>query len=135
MLRTVLGIIAGVLLAFAVLIGLEMAGHAAMPAPAGLDPTDPEDLKQMVAAAPLAAKAWVVFGWFVATLAGGWLARRLSGKGWAGWVIAGLILLGGIANIMMIPHPLWMQIAAVAAPLLAGAIVMRLPFGGSASVS
>ncbi len=50
-------------------------------------------------------------------------------------IIAGLILLGGIANIMMIPHPLWMQIAAVAAPLLAGAIVMRLVSGGSASVS
>lgn len=135
MLRTVLGIVAGVLLAFAVLIGLEMAGHAAMPPPAGLDPSKPEDLKQMVAAAPLAAKAWVVFGWFVAALAGGWLARRLSGKGWAGWIIAGLILLGGIANIMMIPHPLWMQIAAVAAPLLAGAIVMRLPSAGSAAVS
>jgi hypothetical protein len=135
MLRTVSGIIAGVLLAFAVLIGLEMAGHAAMPPPTGLDPGDPEDLKQMVASAPLAAKAWVVFGWFVATLAGGWLARRLSGKGWAGWVIAGLILLGGIANIMMIPHPLWMQVAAVAAPLLAGVIVMRLPYGGSAAAA
>ena len=135
MLRTVLGIVAGVLLAFAALIGLEMAGHAAMPPPAGLDLTNPEDLKQMVAAAPLAAKAWVVFGWFVAPLAGGWLARRLSGKGWAGWIIAGLILLGGIANILMIPHPLWMQIAAVAAPLLAGAVVMRLPSAGSAAVS
>ena len=135
MLRTVLGIVADVLLAFAVLIGLEMAGDAAMPPPARLDPTNPEDLKQMVAAAPLAAKAWVVFGWFVAPLAGGWLARRLSGKGWAGWIIAGLILLGGIANILMIPHPLWMQIAAVAAPLLAGAVVMRLPSAGSAAVS
>ena len=135
MLRTVLGIVAGVMLAFAALIGLEMAGHAAMPPPAGLGPSNPEDLKQMVAAAPLAAKAWVVFGWFVAPLAGGWLARRLSGKGWAGWIIAGLILLGGIANILMIPHPLWMQIAAVAAPLVAGAVVMRLPSPGSAAVS
>ena len=61
MLRTVLGIVAGVLLAFAVLIGLEMAGHAAMPPPAGLDPSKPEDLKQMVAAAPLAAKASTLF--------------------------------------------------------------------------
>ncbi len=135
MLRTVLGIVAGVLLAFAVLMGLEMAGHAAMPPPAGLDPADPEDLKQMVASASLAAKAWVVFAWFAAALAGGWLARRLSRKDWAGWVIAGLIVLGGVANILMIPHPLWMQIAAVAAPLLGGWIVTRLPVGGSARVS
>ena len=135
MLRTILGIIAGVVLAAVVMMGLEMAGHAAMPPPAGLDPADPEDLKQMVASASLAAKAWVVFGWFAAALAGGWLARRLSRTGWAGWVIAGLIVMGGVANIMMIPHPLWMQIAAVAAPLLGGWIVTRLPAGGGASVS
>jgi len=129
MLRTVLGIVAGVVLAFVVLMGLEMAGHAAMPPPAGLDPTNPEDLKRMVASSPMAAKAWVVFAWFAATVAGGWLARRLSRTGWAGWAIAGLIAAGGVANILMIPHPLWMQIAAVAAPLLGGWVVTRLPAG------
>ena len=135
MLRIILGIVAGVVLAFVVLTGLQMAGHAIMPPPAGLDPADPEDLKQMVASASLAAKAWVVFAWFAATLAGGWLARRLSRTGWAGWFIGGLIVVGGIANMIMIPHPLWMQITAVAAPLLAGWIVTRLPAGGSAPVS
>ena len=129
MLRTILGIVAGVVVAFVVLMGLEMAGHAAMPPPAGLDPADPEDLKQMVASASTAAKAWVVFAWFAAAVAGGWVARRLSRASWAGWVIAGLIVVGGIANIMMIPHPLWLQIAAVVAPLLGGWLVTRLPAG------
>ena len=129
MLRTILGIVAGVVVAFVVLMGLEMAGHAAIPPPAGLDPADPEDLKQMVASASTAAKAWVVFAWFAAVVAGGWVARRLSRASWAGWVIAGLIVVGGIANIMMIPHPLWMQIAAVVAPLLGGWLVTRLPAG------
>ena len=129
MLRTILGIVAGVVVAFVVLMGLEMAGHAAMPPPAGLDPADPEDLKQMVASASTAAKAWVVFAWFAAAVAGGWVARRLSRASWAGWVIAGLIVVGGIANIMMIPHPLWMLIAAVAVPLLGGWLVTRLPAG------
>ena len=129
MLRTILGIVAGVVVAFVVLMGLEMAGHAAMPPPAGLDPADPEDLKQMVASASTAAKAWVVFAWFAAVVAGGWVAGRLSRASWAGWVIAGLIVVGGIANIMMIPHPLWMQIAAVVAPLLGGWLVTRLPAG------
>ena len=129
MLRTILGIVAGVVVAFVVLMGLEMAGHAAMPPPAGLDPADPEDLKQMVASASTAAKAWVVFAWFAAAVAGGWLARRLSRASWAGWVIAGLIVVGGIAHLMMIPHPLWMQIAAVVAPLLGGWLVTRLPAG------
>ena len=135
MLRTILGIVAGVVLAFVVMMALEMAGHAMMPPPAGLDPADPEDLKQMVASVSLAAKAWVVFGWFAAAIAGGWLARRISRTGWAGWVIAGLIVVGGIANFMMIPHPLWMQIASIAVPLIGGWIVTRLSVGGRVMVS
>ncbi|MBU4040203.1 MAG: hypothetical protein KKG27_10630 [Alphaproteobacteria bacterium] len=131
MLRIFLGILAGVALAFVVMMALEMVSYVAFPPPAGLDPADPEDVRRMVAAAPLAAKAWVAFGWFVSAVAGGWLARRLSRTEWGGWVIAGLIAIGGLANVMMIPHPLWMQIAAVAAPLLGGWIVTRLPVGGS----
>ncbi|HRJ63605.1 MAG TPA: hypothetical protein PLR59_04590, partial [Brevundimonas sp.] len=86
MLRTILGIVAGAVVAILTVMGLEMIGHAAMPPPAGLDPADPEDLKQMVAAASTAAKAWVVFAWFGAVVTGGWVARRLSRKAWAGWV-------------------------------------------------
>ncbi len=132
MLRTILGIVAGVVLAFVVIMALELVSYVAFPPPAGLDPADPEDVKRIAAAAPMAAKVWVVFCWFAGALAGGWLARRLSRTGWAGWVMAGLIAVGGIANVLMIPHPLWMQIAAVAAPLLGGWIVTRLPVGGSA---
>ena len=33
----------------------------------------------------------------------------------------------GVATLFMIPHPLWMQVAAVAAPLLGGWIGLRLP--------
>jgi hypothetical protein len=131
MLRTILGIVAGVVLAFVIIMALEMVSYVAFPPPAGLDPADPEDVKRIVAAAPLAAKIWVVFCWFAGSLSGGWLARRLSRTSWAGWVIAGLIAVGGIANVMMIPHPLWMQIAAVAAPLLGGWLVTRLPTGGT----
>ena len=135
MLRTILGIVAGVVLAFVVIMALEMVSYVAFPPPAGLDPADPEDVKRIAAAAPMAAKVWVVFCWFAGALAGGWLARRLSRTSWAGWVIAGLIAVGGIANVLMIPHPLWMQIAAVAAPLLGGWIVTRLPVAGSAPVA
>lgn len=135
MLRTVLGILAGVVLAFVVMMAMEMVSYAAFPPPAGLDPSDPEDVRQIVASASLAAMAWVVFGWFVSAVAGGWLARRLSRRDWAGWVIAGLIAVGGIANVFMIPHPLWMQIAAVAAPLLGGWMVTFLPAKTSAPVS
>jgi hypothetical protein len=127
MLRLFLGLAAGVVVAFVTMIVLEVIGFVVFPPPAGLNPADPDDVKLMMAAAPLAAKAWVVFGWFAAALAGGWLARRLAQRPWAGWVIAGMIVLGGVVNLMQIPHPLWMQLATFAAPLLGGWIVMQLP--------
>lgn len=130
MLRLFLGLAAGVVVAFLAVFALEVVGFVVFPPPAGLNPADPDDAKLIVAAAPLVAKAWVVFGWFAAALAGGWLARRLAQRDWAGWVIAGMIILGGVVNLMQTPHPLWMQIATFAAPLLGGWIVTLLPVAG-----
>ncbi|MGV8929132.1 MAG: hypothetical protein ACOH1E_05240 [Brevundimonas sp.] len=129
MLRLVSGLIAGVVAAFVVMMALELIGFFMFPPPAGLNPADAEDVRQMMAAAPLAAKVWVVFGWFVAAVAGGWLARRLTRWHRAGWVIVGLIVLGGVFNLIQIPHPLWMQIATFVVPMLAGWIVTQLPAG------
>jgi hypothetical protein len=135
MLRLFLGLAAGVVVAFVAMTALQVVGFLVFPPPAGLNPADPDDVKLMLAAASLAAKAWVVFSWFAAALAGGWLARRLSRRDWGGWVIAGMIVLGGIFNLIEIPHPLWMQIATFAAPLLGGWLVTLLPVRGADPVS
>jgi hypothetical protein len=76
-----------------------------------------------VLAAPMTAKAMITGGGFIATLAGGLIAVRISGWEQAGWIVAGLIAATGLAITLIFPHPLWMQIASVVTPLLAGAVV------------
>lgn len=120
MLRIILGILAGAVLAMLIVAGLETAGHLVFPPPPGIDVTDPEQLAALMPLVPMGAKIWVVAAWGLGALGGGLAAILISRRSWTAWVIAGLIACAGVATILMIPHPLWMQVAAVAAPLLGG---------------
>lgn len=120
--RKLLGIVIGAAVAVGVVFGLETLDQHIFSWPQ-VDFHDVAGLRAMIEGAPMTAKAMVVGGWFLGALAGGLIAVRVAGWAWAGWIIALLVIAGGVANVVMIPHPLWMQIAAIAAPLLAGVVV------------
>ncbi len=120
--RKVLGILVGAIAGVGVIYGLEQLDHRMFSWP-DLDLRDLAALKAQIEAAPMTAKAMVVGGWFMGAMAGGLIAVRVSGWAWAGWVVTALAIAGGVANVLLVPHPLWMQIGAVVAPLLAGVVV------------
>ena len=117
-----LGVLAGIVVAVAVIFGLEYLNHALFPWPP-FDINDKTAFAAALEAAPMAAKLLIVAGWFLGTLAGGVVAFRICGWPTAGWIVAGFLVIGGLANILIIPHPVWMQIAAFAAPLVGGIVV------------
>jgi hypothetical protein len=116
--RTILGILAGVVVAWLVISLCEFASlYLHRPAP-GVDLRDPQALAAHIAAAPIQAMLLVVTGWMVAAFGGGWLAARIARhRTAAALVIGALVVLGVIANNMMIPHPLWMTIVGIVLPL------------------
>lgn len=118
MVRIVVGIALGIVAAFATIVLVELLGHMAYPLPDDLDLRNPEASGQVVAAIPLPAKLVVIFAWLVGALAGGVVAKRICRRWWAAWPVAGLVACAAVVNVMMIPHPVWMQISAVLAPLL-----------------
>lgn len=122
MLRKILGTIAGIVVAFLLILLIERIGHVFYPLPPGIDMSNAESVGRALGTVPLAAKLIVVAAWFLGALAGAFVAGLLSRAYWSGWVVAGLVVLGGMVTIVMIPHPVWMQIAAVVAPLLGGLI-------------
>ena len=122
MLRIVGSVVAGAVTAFATVWLIELIGHLIFPLPEDLDLRNPEVAAQSLPSIPLPAKLIVVFAWFAGALAGGYVAKRISGRWWPAWLIAVVVAVGGIMTIMMIPHPAWMQIAAVVAPLLGGLV-------------
>lgn len=140
LLRTFLAIVAGCLSAFALVAVIEMVGHALFPVPGRVDMSTPEGLRAAVPI-PLSALLSVLVAWVVATFVGGLVAALIAPskpRVYAG-LVGAVILLGAIANMMMIPHPAWFAVAAVvgivAAAWAAGALAARRRGSLSASRS
>lgn len=123
--KQVLGAVLGIAVAIGVVFVVELIGHELLPRPQGYDPMTPDGAERYLRESPLVAKLALVLGWFAGALAGGWLAVRIGGRGWLAWIVAGFIVAGAIANMVMIAHPAWMQVAGVALPLLAGWLASR----------
>jgi hypothetical protein len=106
--KQLLGLAIGLVVGVAVILGLNWLGaRFALP-------------DNFIADTPQAA---TVGGWALSALAGGVAAVRVGEWPLSGWIIV-LIAIGyALSTSLMSPHPLWMQIAAVAAPFLAGVVV------------
>ena len=119
-LRLVLGVLAGLVVMYIVIAGVEYVAHSLYPPPAGLSPTNTADIGAVLAAMPPQALALIVFAWVVGAFAGGFVAARVS-KPWprtAAMVIGLFVLLGVVGMIMMAPgHPTWMAILGLLLPV------------------
>ena len=123
--KIVLGVVAGVVVAFLCVFGIETVGHMAFPLPPGTDLTDPAQVARLMEAMPPAALASVVIAWFVGALAGAWVADAVAKRALAGWIVVLLVIAGGIYTMVTIPHPAWMWAAGIALPLIAGWLAQR----------
>lgn len=116
------GIVAGLIVGFVAIWLVSMIGYLFYPIPTDLNPLDYDAVGVYLRAAPFGALALVVLSWFVGALAGGLVAVAIARAAWPAWLIAALVAFAGILNILMIPHPVWMQLSAVIAPAVAGLI-------------
>lgn len=115
--RIVLGIIAGVVVFALTLAALEFVAHQLFPSRGGL--------------LPIGLLVFVAVAYFVSALLGGVTAGRISRAHWTVWVIAVLVAAGAAYSLTTISHPVWMQIASIAAPLLGGLVASRLVPAGT----
>ncbi|HEX8572048.1 MAG TPA: hypothetical protein VF759_04795 [Allosphingosinicella sp.] len=118
--RLILGIVAGIVVAFATVLAVDFAGHQIYPLPAGLDLDDPQAVGAFIAAMPAAARMLVLAAFFAGALGGGVAAAAVSRREWAAWPVAGLVVAAGAAKLLMVPHPVLLRALTLAAPLLGG---------------
>lgn len=128
MLRTSLGTLAGLITAFALVAALESAGHLVFPPPEGLDPSDPEAVAAAMASMPVGALVMVVVAWivaaFVGPLVGGLIARD---RPWIAVGVVGTLLFAAtVANLAMLPHPVWMAVTGLLGIALGTATAGRI---------
>ena len=108
--RIIGGIAAGIVVAMAAIMGIELIGHMIYPLPPEAD----------VRTLPLWAQLFVLAGWFLGALLGGATAASIARRAWPAWLIAAFVAVGGIVVIFMLPHPELMQVGAVIAPAIGG---------------
>src|SRR5262245_21091077 len=118
MFRSILGTIVGFVVG-AICVGLlQIPGYFIHPPPPGFDINDAQAVKSHMAKAPLAAMVPLAISWFIGPLIGSWLAVVIARRSGAALVIGILFLVADISNLAGFPHPLWLVIVGLLAPLV-----------------
>jgi hypothetical protein len=120
-----LGILAGIVVALAIQAGTDVLSNILYPA-AITDSFDQRQVSEAFAARPTGALLITVLGFFLASLGGGFIARRIARRGWAVWVPAGLFVLMALAIVLAYPLPAWTGFASVLAPLIGGLLARHI---------
>lgn len=109
MVRSVLAVVAGVVVAGIVMMGCEFANSRLHPFPEGMDVYDTEKVRSFAATMPLSALVLVAIGWTVGSFAGGFVTTRIAQSPLPTPAqITGLILTAlGAVNAWMIQNPAW----------------------------
>ena len=126
--RDIVAGVLGVLIAIGLVWIVDVMGHAVYPPPANLDFSDEEAVRAYIAALPLGAFLFVGGAWFIAALGGTFAAckiGRAKPKTYA-LVVGGFILIATVANLLMIPHPLWLSITGIAGIVIAAWLGQKL---------
>ena len=111
-LRNILAVVAGLIVGSMVNMGLVMVSGSIIPPPAGADVTTVEGLK---ASMHLFEPKHFIFPFLAhatGTLVGAWVAAMITGKRKMRFAMAigVFFLVGGIANVIMLPAPVWYSI-------------------------
>ncbi len=135
MIRSIGALIAGIVTAFASIYLIEMLGHMIYPPPADLDFSDPEAIRPYIATLPIIALLFPMFGWFVGAFAGSLVADFCGdAKPYVfAAIVGGLVLAGTIANLIVIPHPLWFSITALIGIISSAWLAARIAITGNSS--
>ena len=120
--RSFLAVMAGMIVAVTVVSICDLAAGTLHPVPPGFDLRDVEQMKAHISSAPASAMIVVLLGWILGPFAGGFVASRVAARSRRryAWVISGVLLAATIANLLSIPHPAWMVVAALVGVPAAG---------------
>src|SRR5918999_3334847 len=112
--RAILAVVVGCVVSVLVVLGMDAISHAVYPPPAGANVRDPAGMSAIIQQMPTGAFIIIAAGWIIGAGLGSWIATRLSrGKAWAGLVVGAVTLAATGFNLVTIPHPTWVVLAAV----------------------
>lgn len=119
---------AGVIAAFISMMFLEGLGHSLFPIPFEIDPNNLDALAEKLHLIPTKMYIAVIAAHGLGLLIGLLIAKSIDKTSKISlYIIAGFFLVGTVANLFMIPHPVWFAVADVAIVALTGLLIIRRP--------
>lgn len=115
MARNIVGVIIGIFAAGVIMWTVQSISNMLYPLPAGVDPTDIDQMKEHMKTLPIGALIIVLTSHFLGALGGAWIGSIIADKYFLkiSLIIAGFLLVMGIINLLMIPHPVWFAIVDI----------------------
>lgn len=112
LLRSVMGVVSGVVLCGVVIFALQMLGMLVSPPPEGLDFEDKEQMARYLAGLSVGQLLWVLFGYAAGAVAGGYVAARVAGHRPLvhAALVAAVFLVASAFNLYSLPHPAWFAV-------------------------
>jgi hypothetical protein len=124
-LRTVFAVAAGLVVAFLLVVAVEMFSEKVYPSPAGSE-ENMEEMYRHIESYPSWILAIVVPMWGATAFVSTWMAQRIGNN--LSSAIVGLLLLAAVGfNIAQLPYPTWFKIANVLVIPLAIIVARRAP--------
>jgi hypothetical protein len=113
--KKILAALLGTAAATAVIFAIESLSHRLYPPPAGLNVREPAALKAFIATLPIGAFLMVLLAYALGSLVGGMVATLIAGRGTSrpALFVGGLLMLFGVMDLVVIPHPLWFVIVSL----------------------
>lgn len=108
-LSTVVGLVAGIVVALALLVAVEWFSSLVHPFPAGFDGNIPAHVRRY----PQWILAVVVLMWGATATAATWVATRLGNRV-AGGMVALLLASALVFNLAMLPYVMWFKVVMLA---------------------
>jgi hypothetical protein len=122
--RTVLAVVAGMALALALVVAVEMFSAVVHPFPPGFDPNAPGSIPEHVRRYPGWILAVCGLMWGATAAAASWVASRIGGR-LAGAVVTLLLAAALAFNLSMLPYVMWFKIAMPAVFFVACLVGVR----------
>lgn len=110
MIRNFLAVIAGLVVAGASLVLLELVVHAIHPPPVDYELYDRIALEELMLSTPPWVYVAIMIAHVVGAFLGAWITAVISQGRWQlglAMIVGFLLMLGGSSNLLMIPHPFW----------------------------
>lgn len=128
MIRKILAVLAGTVVAVVSIAAMQTVGHQLYPLPADIDFSDPRVLDSVMFDAPPGALLLVIASYIAGTIVGGLAASLIARSSTYVYtaIIGTLMTIGTLINVTSIPHPLWFSVTAIVGIIASIFIASRL---------